>query len=118
VEPELANDTYLSLENGERVHIPPPATIADGLRTPAPGALTFPVIRKHVESILLVSEYEIRETMRLLLMRMKILVEPSGAVSAAAALFRKFPPDLKRIGVVLSGGNVDADVLAGITAEA
>jgi threonine dehydratase len=116
-EPELANDTWLSLARGERVAIPAPATLADGLRSPMPGALTFPIIRQRVESILLVSEEEIREAMRFLLMRAKILVEPSGAVAAAAALYRKFPPGLKRIGVVLSGGNVDADVLAAVLAE-
>ena len=116
VEPELANDTYLSIQKGERVEIPPPPTIADGLRSPKPGALTFPVMRKHVESILLVSEDEIREAMRFLLLRMKILVEPSGAVPAAAVL-HKLPPGLKRVGVVLSGGNVDSAQLAGIIAE-
>ena len=115
-EPELANDTYLSMQKGERVETPPSATIADGLRSPQPGALTFPVIQEHVESILLVSEREIRETMRFLLLRMKILVEPSGAVSAAALLFRKFPPELKRIGVILSGGNMDPDLLSEILA--
>lgn len=114
VEPELANDVYQSVKTGERVEIPPPPTIADGLRTPKVGALTFPVIQKHVESILLVSEEEIRRAMRYLLMRMKIVVEPSGAVAAAAALYRKFPPELKRIGVILSGGNVDAEQLASV----
>jgi threonine dehydratase len=118
VEPELANDTYLSLQAGKPVQIAPPPTIADGLRAPQPGALTFPVIQQHVEAILLVSEEEIRETMRFLLLRMKILVEPSGAVAAAAALFRKFPPELRRIGVILSGGNVDPDQLASILGEA
>jgi threonine dehydratase len=114
VEPELANDTWLSLQKGERVEIPPPDTIADGLRSPKPGALTFPIVKQNVESILLVSEQEIRDTMRFLLLRMKILVEPSGAVAAAAVLYRKFPPELKRLGVVLSGGNVDSSQLAEI----
>ena len=112
VEPELANDTWLSLQKGERVEIPPPPTIADGLRSPKPGALTFPIIQELVESILLVSEAEIRAAMRYLLFRMKILVEPSGAVAVAAALHRKFPAELRRIGVVLSGGNVDPEQLA------
>jgi threonine dehydratase len=118
VEPELANDTYLSFQKGERVEIPPPPTIADGLRSPKPGALTFPVMRKHVESIALVSEAEIREAMRFLLLRMKILAEPSGAVAAAAVLNGKLPPGLNRIGAVLSGGNVDPELLAEIVAEA
>lgn len=118
VEPEVANDTYLSLQKGERVEIPPPPTIADGLRSPKPGALTFPIVQKFAESILLVSEDEIMEAMRFLLLRMKILVEPSGAVPAAAVLSGKLPPGLNRIGVVLSGGNVDAAQLAEVLAEA
>lgn len=117
VEPELANDTFLSLRAGERVEIDPPPTIADGLRSPKPGALTFPVIQESVEAIVLVSEDEIREAMRFLLLRMKILVEPSGAVAAAAVLNRKIPPELGRVGVILSGGNVDPDQLASIMQE-
>ena len=114
VEPADANDTYLSLEAGRRIQIPPPATIADGLRAPIPGELTFPIIRRNVERIVLVSEDEIRATLKFLLMRMKILVEPSGAVSAAAVLFHKLPAGLGRVGVVLSGGNVDYEVLASL----
>jgi threonine dehydratase len=116
VEPELANDTWLSMRRGERVGIEPPETIADGLRSPMPGALTFPVIRRNVESVLLVSEDEIKATMRFLLSRMKILVEPSGAVAAAAVLFRKLPAGVERAGVILSGGNVDAGLLASVLA--
>jgi threonine dehydratase len=116
VEPELANDTWLSMKRGERVGIEPPETIADGLRSPMPGALTFPVMQRTVEGVLLVSEDEIKATMRFLLSRMKILVEPSGAVAAAAVLFRKLPAGVKRAGVILSGGNVDADLLASILA--
>jgi threonine dehydratase len=111
VEPELANDTYQSLARGERVTIPAPDTIADGLRAPTPGRLTFPIIQRHVEKILLVSEEEIRAAMRFLLERMKILVEPSGAVAAAAVLFGKLPPGIGSAGVVISGGNVDVDFL-------
>ena len=84
---EIGNDTFLSLAAGKRVEIPPPDTIADGLRSPSPGELTFPIIQRHVERVVLVTEAEIREAMKFLLARMKILVEPSGAVSAAAALF-------------------------------
>jgi len=111
VEPELANDTWQSISKGERVTIPPPDTIADGLRSPAPGKLTFPVIQKNVEAILLVTEAEIRATVRFLLERMKILVEPSGAVGAAAVLFGKLPPEIRSVGVIISGGNVDLDFL-------
>ena len=111
VEPELASDTWQSFAKGERVTIPPPDTIADGLRSPSPGALTFPVNRRNVEKILLVTEQEIRATMRFILERMKILVEPSGAVAAAAVLFNKLPPQITRAGVIISGGNVDLDFL-------
>jgi threonine dehydratase len=111
VEPELANDTALSMAAGKRVSITPPDSIADGLRSPAPGVLTFPVIQRHVERILLVSEAEIRATMRFLLERVKILVEPSGAVGLAAVLFGMLPLEIKSAGVVLSGGNVDMDFL-------
>jgi threonine dehydratase len=113
VEPANANDTYQSFEAGKRIKISAPDTIADGLRSPSPGELTFPIIQKHVEKIVLVSEDEIRETVKFLLTRMKILVEPSGAVSAAAVLFGKLPAGLRRVGIVLSGGNVDLDQLAG-----
>src|SRR5687767_4497636 len=112
VESELSDDTRQSFLKGERVHIPPPATIADGMRTQTPGALTFPVIQANAEDVLTVSEDEIVEAMRFLLFRMKILVEPTGAVAAAAALFGRLPRDVRRVGVVLSGGNVDADALA------
>lgn len=111
VEPELANDVALSFAAGRRIAIPPPETIADGLRTPAPGKLTFPIISRHVEKILLVSEAEIRATMRFLLERLKILVEPSGAVAAAAVLFGMLPPEIRSAGVIISGGNVDFEFL-------
>jgi len=110
-EPEGANDMFLSLVAGERVAVQP-NTIADGLRTPKPGELTFPVIRQLVDRIALVSDDEIRATVKFLLLRLKILVEPSGAASAAAVLFHKLPRELRSIGVVLSGGNVDFEDLA------
>jgi len=116
VESELSDDTRQSLRKGERVSIPPPPTIADGMRTQSPGALTFPVVQRHAEDVLTVSEQEIVETMRFLLFRMKILVEPTGAVAAAAVLFGKLPPDVLQPAVVLSGGNVDPEVLARVVA--
>jgi threonine dehydratase len=118
VEPELANDWYLSLQRGERVEIAPPATIADGLRTPAPGKITFPIVREKVEQVLLVSEAEIKAALRFLLTRMKLLVEPSGAVAAAALLHGKLPAGIGSAGVILSGGNVDLGVLADVCGEA
>jgi threonine dehydratase len=111
-EPERANDTFLSLQAKQRVAIPLPDTIADGLRAPQPGALTFPVLQRHVERVLLVSEDEIRQTVKFLLMRMKLLVEPSGAVAAAAVLHQKLPKNVRSIGVILSGGNLDFEDLA------
>ncbi|MDE3198551.1 MAG: threonine/serine dehydratase [Acidobacteriota bacterium] len=111
VEPELANDTWQSVQKGERVTIPPPDTIADGLRSPAPGKLTFPVIQRYVENVLLVTEDEIRATVRFLLERMKILTEPSGAVAAAAVIFGKLPKEIRSAAVVISGGNADLEFL-------
>jgi threonine dehydratase len=111
VEPELANDTAFSIAAGKRVSIPPPDTIADGLRSPMPGKLTFPVIQKYAEKILLVTEDQIREAMRFLLERMKILIEPSGAVAVAAVMNGMLPKDIRRAGLVISGGNVDVDFL-------
>ncbi len=111
-EPEGANDTFLSMIAGERVAVPHPDTIADGLRAPKPGELTFPIVKNLVERILVVSEDEIRAALKFLLLRLKILVEPSGAVSAAAVLFHKLPPGIGSVGVVLSGGNVDFQDLA------
>ena len=71
-------------------------------------------MQRLVDQIVLVSEEEIRATLKFLLSRLKILTEPSGAVSAAAVLFKKLPPGLKRVGVVLSGGNVDYELLASL----
>ncbi len=109
VEPADANDTYLSFRAHSRVEIPMPLTVADGLRATKPGELTFPIIQKHVEDIVLVSDKEIRETMRFLLTRMKMLVEPSGAVAAAALFHHKLPPGLGKTGAIVSGGNVDLE---------
>lgn len=112
VEAELADDTFRSFRSGERVAITPPATIADGMRNLTPGELTFEVVKRTVSDILLVSDDDIRAAMRFLLMRMKLLVEPTGAVGVAALLAGKVPARGQRIGVVLSGGNVDFPVLA------
>jgi threonine dehydratase len=112
VEPETANDTQQSINKGERVKIPPPPTIADGLRVQTPGALTFPITRVTAESVLTVSDEEMVAAMRFILLRMKLLVEPSGAAAAAAVMAKKIPNECKRVGVVLSGGNIDGEVLA------
>jgi threonine dehydratase len=112
VEPADGNDTFLSLAAQKRVEIPPPATIADGLRSHCPGEITFPIIQRNVDQVILVTDDEIRAAVKFLLARMKILVEPSGAVTAAAALFHKLPAGISRAGIVLSGGNLDFDFLA------
>jgi threonine dehydratase len=117
VEPEAGNDYWLSRKAGYRVGIASPDTIADGLRTTKPGVHTFPIIQSLVEDILLVSDDEIRDAMRFLLTRMKIVVEPSGAVGVAALLHAKLPAGLRKVGVVLSGGNVDLDVLCELSQE-
>jgi threonine dehydratase len=111
IEPEDGNDTYLSMRAGSRVEIPMPQTIADGLRATKPGTITFPIIQKYVEDIVLVSDREIRDTMKFLLTRMKMLIEPSGAATAAALHQRKLPAGMKRVGAILSGGNVDLEFL-------
>ena len=112
VEPDTADDTRQSFVKGERVSIPPPPTIADGLRVQTPGSLTFPILQELAEDVLTVSDEEIIASIKFMLFRMKILVEPSGAAAAAAVMFRKLPEDVKRVGVILSGGNIDESVLS------
>lgn len=109
-EPEAVDDAYRSLRAGRIQSLKSTHTIADGLRTNL-GEITFSVIRQHVEDILCVSEDEIIAAMRLVWERMKIVIEPSSAVAVAALL--KSPGQLaaKRVGVILSGGNVDLDSL-------
>lgn len=114
VEPDTADDTRQSFLKGERVSIPPPPTIADGLRVQIPGKLTFPIVQKLAEDVLTVTDEEIIETLRFFLFRMKILVETSGATAAAAVMFHKLPADINRVGVVLSGGNIDPDQLQSV----
>lgn len=114
VEPVTADDTRQSFLKGERVSIPPPPTIADGLRVQIPGKLTFPIVQKLADDVLTVSDEEIIETLRFMLFRMKILVETSGVTAAAAVMFKKLPADTKRVGVILSGGNIDPDLLQSV----
>jgi threo-3-hydroxy-L-aspartate ammonia-lyase len=114
VETETGNHAYLSKLRGERVTIPPPDTIADGIRTAALGTLTWPIVREQVDEVVLVSEEEVRAAMRFLLLRLKLVVEPTGAVPAAAALSGKLARFGSRAGVILSGGNVAPDVLAAV----
>ena len=106
VEPANADDAYRSFRDGKIYPSVNPNTIADGLRTQL-GELTFRVIQEFVDSIITVSEEEIVDAMRLLWERMKLVVEPSGAVSLAGLLKMKDELNDKRVGVIISGGNID-----------
>jgi threo-3-hydroxy-L-aspartate ammonia-lyase len=114
VEPEAGDDTRRSLEAGRRVTIPVPRTIADGQAAETPGELTFSVNRRLVDEIALVSDDEIRDAMRFAFERLKIVVEPSGATPLAALLSGRVAGLPPRIGVIVSGGNIDAERFARI----
>jgi threonine dehydratase len=105
-EPAGADDAYRSLQEGRRITDFTPKTIADGLRTPL-GENTFSILRDHLAEIVLVSEREILEAMRTVWERMKIVIEPSSAVAVAPLLHGTVDAEGKRVGVILSGGNVD-----------
>lgn len=108
VEPEAGNDLQLSLERGEVVTIPPPKTIADSLQTVSPAQRTLDIVRALSAGVLTVSDLELQNAMALAASRMKIIVEPGGAAGFAALLHGKVPDTAgRRVGVVLSGGNVD-----------
>ncbi|AEG71107.1 threo-3-hydroxy-L-aspartate ammonia-lyase [Ralstonia solanacearum] len=107
VEPEAGNDGQQSLRKGEIVHIDTPATIADGAQTQHLGHYTFAVIRELVDDIATVSDTDLVDTMRFFAGRMKIVVEPTGCLAAAAALQQRVDVRGKRVGVIVSGGNVD-----------
>lgn len=109
-EPALADDAAQSMKEGRIVPARPGLSIADGLRT-ALGDRTFPVLRELVETIALVEEDEIRRALRLVLERMKVVAEPSGVVPLAALLNRPLGLAGKRVGVIVSGGNVDVSNL-------
>jgi threonine dehydratase len=109
-EPKGADDAFRSLQAGKIIPVRDPNTIADGLRTSL-GDLTFPIIRRMVKEIFTVSEQGIIDSMRTIWERMKIIVEPSSAVPLAAALEQKAGIAGKRIGIIVSGGNVDLDKL-------
>ncbi len=118
VEPATADDTRQSLRKGERVEIEIPKTIADGLQVPCPGELTFPIIQETVKDVLVVTDDEMIETLTWMLERMKVLVEPSGVVGAAAVRHRKADFAGKKVGVILSGGNLDRSRLADFLSRA
>nr|WP_091904462.1 threo-3-hydroxy-L-aspartate ammonia-lyase [Chitinasiproducens palmae] len=107
VEPEAGNDAQQSLRAGHIVHIDTPKTIADGAQTQHLGQITFPIIQRDVDDIFTVSDDALVDTMRFYAERMKIVVEPTGALSFAAVRARADTLARKRIGVIISGGNVD-----------
>ena len=107
VEPEAGNDGQRSLQTGKIVHIDTPKTLADGAQTQHLGNLTFDVIRERVSEIVTVSDAELVDTMKFFASRMKIVVEPTGCLAAAAVLHGKVDVRGKRVGVLISGGNVD-----------
>lgn len=107
VEPEAGDDVRQSLERGERVIIDVPKTIADGLQTQSPGDITFPIIHDHVAGIETVTDDQLMDAMRFVFERMKLVIEPSGAAGIAAVMNGKIPVAGKRVGIIVSGGNVD-----------
>jgi len=109
VEPEAGNDGQRSFRSGEIVDIPTPKTIADGAQTQHLGNYTFGIIRRDVTDIITASDAQLIDSMRLFAARMKILVEPTGALGLAGALTIKPELQGKRIGIVISGGNVDLE---------
>ncbi|HEB3533556.1 TPA: threo-3-hydroxy-L-aspartate ammonia-lyase, partial [Burkholderia cenocepacia] len=109
VEPEAGNDAQQSFRSGTIVHIDTPRTIADGAQTQHLGNLTFPILRRDVDDILTATDAELVESMRFFATRMKIVVEPTGCLSFAAVRRMKDALQGKRVGVVISGGNVDLE---------
>jgi threonine dehydratase len=107
VEPAAGDDATRSFKEKKLVKIEVPDTIADGARTTSLGALTFPLVLKYVSDMLTVTDEELLRSMFFLWERMKIVVEPTGTLAACAVLEKKLNLEKLRVGVVLSGGNVD-----------
>lgn len=117
VEPEAGNDGQQSFRTGEIVHIDTPRTIADGAQTQHLGQLTFPIIRRDVNDILTVSDEELVACMRFFAERMKIVVEPTGCLGFAAARRMKDQLKGKKVGVLISGGNIDLGRFASLIGD-
>ena len=109
VEPETADDATRSFRTGVLHTVDNPVTIADGARTPSLGTLTFPLVRQNVDDMVTVSDDELVRAMRFAWERLKLVVEPTGVLGLAAALHGRVPVAGKRVGVILTGGNVDLD---------
>lgn len=112
VEPEAGNDGQRSFREGRIVRIPVPQTLADGAQTTHLGAHTFPIIRELVADVLTVSDAQLVETMHFFAERMKMVVEPTGCLAAAAVLHGLVDVKDKRVGIVISGGNIDLATFA------
>ena len=117
VEPEAGNDGQQSFRSGSIVHIDTPKTIADGAQTQHLGNLTFPIIRRDVDDILTVSDAQLRAEMRFFAARMKLVVEPTGCLGLAAARAMKDQLQGQRVGIIISGGNVDVARYAELLAQ-
>ena len=113
VEPDAKPALHESFVAGERVAVPPPDTIADGLRVRVPGELTWPILRRHVDRVTLVTDAEMEDAMAWALLELRIVLEPSGATALAAAMRE----GRGRVGVVCTGGNADPALLARIAAR-
>lgn len=117
VEPELGNDAQLSLSAGQVVRIAPPATIADGARNQWIGGLAMPILQAYVARIVTVSDDALRTQMRFFVERMKLVVEPTGCLAAAAVMGGTLDLRGARVGVVVSGGNADPVLLREVLAQ-
>jgi threonine dehydratase len=114
VEPAAADDATRSFKSGELQTVTNPETVADGARTPSLGQLTFPLVREHVDDMVTVDDAAIIDAMRFIWERMKLVVEPTGALAYAALHSGVLSFPGKRVGVILSGGNADLDSLPGL----
>ena len=110
IEPELADDATKSFHTGKLHTVKNPPTIADGTRTPSLGEVTFPLVLEYVDDMQTVSESAIMDAVKFLFYRMKLVVEPSGALPLAALLVRSVRPE-GRVGIILSGGNIDGAMM-------
>ncbi len=111
VEPELGDDATRSFKTGTLQTVHNPRTIADGARTPSLGQITFPLIRANVDDMVTVSDEQLLDVLRFVWERMKLVVEPTGALGLAAAWAGKVDAGGKRVGVIISGGNADLEAL-------
>jgi len=107
VEPSKSNCMYVSLHEGRITKLLRTSTIADGLRSNQPGNLTFPIVKEYIDDIILVCEEDILKATKNLLLKAKLLVEPSGAVTAAALISKKIPGKNKKVVAIISGGNAE-----------